>query len=200
MIGSRYISLLTLFWLMTSSVLAPIKAAPLCELPVSVLKIAAGFSAASLPGFDAVSIKPGLDGEVIVIAAQPIRVVELRCTGSCQRPLALPIRALRVALSRDKDAEHCVIAEADGLLSLRTFSSSCTVAVSVPEAPAVGLALPPVTPGPCEVGFGRDVLFAMLRDLGPLQKVMIALFSNGLQLTGSGEGFSVVALVAGVEH
>lgn len=184
---------------MTSSVLAPIKAAPLCELPVSVLRIAAGFSAPTVPGFDAVLIKPGLDGEVIVLAAQPIRVVELRCTGSCQRPLALPIRALRVALSRDKDAEHCVIAEADGLLSLRTFSSSCTVAVSVPEAPAVGLALPPVTPGPCEVSFSRDALFAMLRDLGPLQKLKLEPFTNGLQVTGTADQFSVFALLAGME-
>ena len=134
-----------------------------------------------------------------MLAAQPIRVVELRCTGSCQRQVALPIRALRAALSRDTSGEHCVIVEGDGLLSVRTFSSSTTVSVAMPEAPAVSLALPPVTPGPCEVSFSRDALFAMLRDLGPLQKLKLEPFTNGLQVTGTADQFSVFALLAGME-
>jgi hypothetical protein len=153
-------------------------------------------------GLDAVVIKPGTaEGEVIITAAQPYRAVQVKAQGSCKRQLGLPVQALRTALRRDPDAEHiAIIAGGDvGLLSIRTFSSSCTVAVAMPECIDAALNLPPTTPGPCEVSFDTSLLSSMLRDLQPLKDLKLEPFSTGLALSGRGDGYAVLALIAGIE-
>ncbi|MFM8968496.1 MAG: hypothetical protein ACKOGI_11270 [Vulcanococcus sp.] len=57
-------------------------------------------------------------------------MVQLTAEGHCTRRLALPAGAVQAALRRDRHAEHALIVLGDdGLVSLRTFSPSCTVAV-----------------------------------------------------------------------
>jgi hypothetical protein len=48
--------------------------------------------------------------------------------------LALATAALRAALKLDRVAEHVTIVQAGELLSLRTFSPVCTMAMAMPEA------------------------------------------------------------------
>lgn len=187
---------------MSASGLAAVKASPLAEIPAAALRIAAGFATARVEGLDAVVIKPGpAEGEVTITAAQPCRAVQITVQGSCQRQLGLPVQALRTALRRDPDAEHVVIVDGGdvGLLSVRTFSPSCTVAVAMPECTDAALNLPPTTPGPCVVRFDTSLLSSLLRDLAPLNNVQLEPFSTGLALSGQGEGFAVLALIAGIE-
>ncbi|MFM8675188.1 MAG: hypothetical protein ACKOCA_09265 [Vulcanococcus sp.] len=57
-------------------------------------------------------------------------MVQLTAEGHCTRRLALPAGAVQAALRRDRHAKHAVIVLGDdGLVSLRTFSPSGTVAV-----------------------------------------------------------------------
>jgi hypothetical protein len=150
-------------------------------------------------GLAAVQIGPGLDdGTVMVRAAAPTRAVEITAQGTCTRRLALPTAALRAALKLDRAAEHVAIVEAEQLLSLRTFSPVCTLAVSMPEAHGQPLKFPPVEPGPCQVGFDPALLRATLADLAPLSTLTIEPYAHGLQITGEAEGVSVFALLAGV--
>jgi hypothetical protein len=186
---------------MTASGLAAVKASPLAEIPAAALRIAAGFAAARVEGLDAVVIKPGpAEGEVTITAAQPCRAVQITMQGSCQRQLGLPVQALRAALRRDPDAEHVVLFDDGdvGLLSVRTFSPSCTVAVAMPECIDAALNLPPTTPGPCEVRFDTSLLSSMLRDLQPLKDLQLEPFSTGLSISGHGDGYTVLALIAGI--
>ena len=69
-----------------------------------------------------------------ISAMAPIAIVlesavQITVQGSCKRQLGLPVQALRTALRRDPDAEHVVIIDGGdvSLLSVRTFSPSCTV-------------------------------------------------------------------------
>lgn len=65
-----------------------------------------------------------------MFAASSTRMVQLTAEGHCTRRLALPAGAVQAALRRDRHAEHAVIVLGDdGLVRLRTFSPSCTVAV-----------------------------------------------------------------------
>ncbi len=187
---------------MTASGLAAVKASPLAEMPAAALRIAAGFATGRVEGLDAVVVKPGTaEGEVLITAAQPYRAVQITVQGSCKRQLGLPVQALRTALRRDPDAEHVVIVDGGdvGLVSVRTFSPSCTVAVAMPECIDAALNLPPTTPGPCEVRFDTSLLSSMLRDLQPLNDVQLEPFSTGLALSGQGDGYTVLALIAGIE-
>jgi hypothetical protein len=84
------------------------------------------------------------------------------------------------------------------MLSVRTFSSSATCASPMVEIDAPPLCLPSLEPGPCQVSFSGPLLRALLRDLTPLETLRIEQFQTGLQVTGSGEGFSVFALLAGL--
>jgi hypothetical protein len=185
---------------MTEAAIAPVRALPLAELPAAALRIASGFASRSVEGLAAVQIGPGLDdGTVMVRAAAPTRAVEITAQGTCTRRLALPTAALRAALKLDRAAEHVAIVQAEQLLSLRTFSPVCTLAVSMPEAlHAKPLRFPPVEPGPCEVGFDPALLRATLADLAPLSTLLIEPYAHGLQITGEAEGVSVFALLAGV--
>lgn len=186
---------------MSESTLAAVKASPVAELPASALRIAAGFASTRVEGLDAVVLKPGRqDGEVIITAAQPCRAVQITAQGTCQRQLGLPVKALRSALLLDRSAEHVVIVDGDiGMLSLRSFSPNCTVSVMLPEAQGASLNMPPTTPGPCEVSFATLLLANMLRDLQPLADVHLEPFSKGLAVSGQGDGFSLFALLAGIE-
>jgi hypothetical protein len=185
---------------MSASTLAAVKALPVAELPASVLRIAAGFASLRVEGLDAVVIKPGSQhGEVIITGAQPCRVVQITAEGTCQRQFGLPVKALRAAIALDRNAEHVVIVDGDiGMLSLRTFSPTCTVSVMLPEAQGASLDLPPTTPGACQVTFATPLLLSLLRDLQPLADVHLEPYSNGLAVTGQGDGYSIFALLAGV--
>ena len=185
---------------MTEAAIAPVRALPLAELPAAALRIAAGFASRSVEGLAAVQIGPGLDdGTVMVRAAAPTRAVEITAQGTCTRRLALPTAALRAALKLDRGAEHVAIVEAGELVSLRTFSPVCTVAVSMPVARDVQpLKFPPVEPGPCGVRFDPALLRATLADLAPLSTLTIEPYAHGLQITGEAEGVSVFALLAGI--
>jgi hypothetical protein len=186
---------------MSASTLAAVKASPVAELPASVLRIAAGFASLRVDGLDAVVIKPGSQhGEVIITGAQPCRVVQITAEGTCQRQFGLPVKALRAAMALDRNAEHVVIVDGDiGMLSLRTFSPTCTVSVMLPEAQGASLDLPPTTPGACQVTFATPLLLSLLRDLQPLADVHLEPYSNGLAVSGQGDGYTVFALLAGVE-
>lgn len=186
---------------MSASTLAAVKASPVAELPASVLRIASGFASTRVEGLDAVVVKPGGQrGEVIITAAQPCRVVQITAQGTCQRQFGLPVKALRAAMALDRSAEHVVLVDGDiGMLSLRTFSPSCTVSVMLPEAQGAALNLPATAPGPCQVTFATPLLLSLLRDLQPLEDVHLEPYSNGLAVTGQGDGFTLFALLAGVE-
>ena len=184
---------------MTEAAIAPVRALPLAELPAAALRIAAGFASRSVEGLAAVQIAPGLDdGTVTVKAASQARAVQITAWGACTRRLALPTAALRAALKLDRGAEHVAIVEAGELVSLRTFSPVCTVAVSMPEARVEPLRFPPVEPGPCGVRFDPALLRATLADLAPLSTLLIEPYARGLQITGEAEGVSVFALLAGI--
>ena len=186
---------------MTEAAIAPVRALPLAELPFVALRIAAGFASRSVEGLNAVQIAPGLDdGTVQVTAASQTRAVQVTAAGSCTRRLALPVLALRAALKRDPGAEHVVIVEGDGgLVSVRTFSPSCTVSVGMPEVhEASPLVFPAVEVGPCQVAFSGSLLRSLLSDLSPLPVVRIEPYSNGLTLTGEAEGVTAFALLAGI--
>jgi hypothetical protein len=188
---------------MNASGLAAVKASPLAEIPAAALRIAAGFATARVEGLDAVVIKPGqAEGEVIITAAQQYRAVQLTVQGSCKSQIGLPVLALRGALRRDSEAEHVVIVEAGDAaqVSVRTFSPSCTVAVAMPECVGAALNLPPTTPGPCRVNFDTTLMACLLRDLQPLMHVALEPFSKGMAISGQGDGFSVFALLAGIEN
>ncbi len=122
--------------------------------------------------------------------------------GTCKRQIGLPVLALRGALRRDSDAEHVLLVEAGDAaqVSVRTFSPSCTVAVAMPEVVGASLNLPPTTPGPREVNFDTTLLACLLRDLQPLKNVALEPFTKGMAISGQGDGFSVFALLAGIEH
>jgi len=186
---------------MSESTMAAVKASPVAELPASALRIAAGFASTQVEGLDAVVVKPGSQhGEVIITAAQPCRVVQITAQGTCQRQIGLPVKALRAAMALDRHAEHVVVADGDvGMFSLRTFSPISTVSVMLPETHGASLNLPPTTPGACQVRFSTALLLSLLRDLQPLADVHLEPYSNGLAVTGQGDGFSLFALLAGVE-
>lgn len=171
---------------------------PICEVPAQALRIAAAFAAPSTPGFDGVSIRPGVEeGEVLLLAASGTKAISITCLGTCQRALALPTGALRAVLRHDPGAEHVAVVEApDAGLSVRTFSSSTTVSSVMPEV-AVSFEMPTPKAGACEVSFVRPMLSSILRDLAPLETVEIEPFATGLQVTGQGDRFSVHALIAG---
>lgn len=187
---------------MTASGLAAVKASPLAEIPAAALRIAAGFATGRVEGLDAVVVKPGTaEGEVLITAAQPCRAVELTVQGTCKRQLGLPVNALRGALRRDPDAEHVVVVDGGdvGLISVRTFSTACTVAVSMPECMDAALNLPSTTPGPCELRFDARLLSKALNDLQPLSEIKVHAFRDGLALYGTAEAFTGIALVAGIK-
>ena len=183
---------------MTASGIASVRNIPICELPAEALRIAAAFAATSTPGFDGVSIRPGVEeGEVVMLAASGSKAISVTCIGSCQRALALPTSALLAVLRRDPDAEHVAVVEAASAgLSVRTFSTSTTVSCVMPEI-SVTFQMPVPTPGPCQVGFARGLLSNALKDLSGLDTVVIEPFATGLQITGRGERYSVHFLVAG---
>lgn len=122
--------------------------------------------------------------------------------GTCQRQIGLHVLALRGALRRDSEAEHVIIVEAGDAAqgSVRTFSPCWTLAVAMPERVGAALNLPPTTHGPCEVNFDTTLLACLLRDLQPLKNVSLEPFSKGMAISGQGEGFSVFALLAGIEN
>ena len=182
--------------------ITPVQALPTAELPAAALWIAQGFASPLLEGFNCVQIKPGLEeGTVMVQAAGPHRLVQITATGTCTRPVALPARAVRVALQRDRGAEHVVIVDGENaMVSLRTFSPSCSTATAMPEAMnAAPFPAPVVDPGACQVGFNVQLLLELMRDLKTLALVELMPFARGLQVTGSGDGLSVFALLAGVQ-
>jgi hypothetical protein len=188
---------------MTAATLAPVKATPLAEVPAAALRIAAGFASLTDPDLACVGIRPGDgDDQVIVSAASPAKAVELRTTGRCQRHVSLPIRALQSALRRHGDAEHAVVADADdGLISLRTFSESTTVSVSMPESSGAALNLPEAVPGAFQVEpllFSPGLLISTLRDLQAAGSVQIQPFGFGWILRGEAETYTVKAFVAGM--
>ncbi len=111
------------------------------------------------------------------------------------------MKVLRSALLLNRSAEHVVVVDGDiGMLSLRSFSPNCTVSVMLREAQGASLNMPPTTPGPCEVTFATPLLASMLRDLQPLADVRLEPFSKGMAISGRGDGFSVFALLAGIEN
>lgn len=182
---------------MTASGIAKVRNTPICEVPAQALRIAAAFAAASTPGFDGVSIRPGVEeGEVVMLAASGSKAIQVTATGACERPLALPTGALRAVLRRDASAEHVAVVEAEAGLSVRTYSEATTVSSLMAEA-SVQFQMPVPQPGPCEVGFARALLSNALKDLAPLDTVEIEPFATGLQITGQGDRFSVHALIAG---
>jgi hypothetical protein len=70
----------------------------------------------------------------------------------------------------------------------------------MPERLGAALNLPPTTPGPCEVNFDTTLLACLLRDLQPLKNVSLEPFTKGMAISRQGEGFSVFALLAGIEN
>ena len=70
----------------------------------------------------------------------------------------------------------------------------------MPEHLGAALNLPPTTPGPCEVSFDTTLLACLLRDLQSLKEVALEQFSKGMAISGQGDGFSVFALLAGIEN
>ena len=182
--------------------IAPVQALPIIELPAAALWIAQGFASPLAGGFSAIQIRPGLeDGKVTVLAASPQRMVQITATGSCSSPLALPAKAVKAALQRDRGAEHVVVVEGENaLVSLRTYSASCSTATTMPLATdAAPIPSPSVMPGECQVGFNTALLHDLMRDLKALATVELQPFAHGLQVLGSGEGFAVWALLAGVQ-
>lgn len=182
---------------MTESGIATVRNTPICEVPAQALRIAATFSAVNTPNFDGVLIKPGVnEGEVMLLAAQGSKAVQILCEGNCQRSVGLPTGALRAAMRRDPEAEHVAVVKTDSGVSLRTYSGSTTVAVSMPET-TITFTMPTPEPGASEVSYARNLLTTTLRDLTPLVSVQLEPFKNCLQLTGQGDSFSLYALIAG---
>jgi hypothetical protein len=50
------------------------------------------------------------------------------------------------------------------------------------------------------VNFDTTLLACLLRDLQPLKNVALEPFTKGMAISGQGDGFSVFALLAGIEH
>ena len=179
---------------MTEAAIAPVRALPLAEMPAQALRVAASFAA------ELVSIHPGSDGQVLVTGAQGSRGVEVCCDGQCTAEVTLPAAAVRAALNRLRDAEHAsIVGGDDGLLTLRLYEPSSTLAMSMPSGGS-GVRLPEAV--------ASDQIGALAIDAGVLARAMAPLrgfgtlrietFSQGWQLSGAAGDLTVRALVCGV--
>jgi hypothetical protein len=114
--------------------------------------------------------------------------------------VTLPAAAVRAALNRLRDAEHAsIVGGDDGLLTLRLYEPSSTLAMSMPSGGS-GVRLPEAVAGdqigPLAIDAGvLHRAMAPLRGFGTLQ---VTTFSQGWQLSGAAGDLSVRALVCGV--
>ena len=179
-----------------------VKAGLLAEIPATALAAAAGFADHKHPSFDAVHVLPSSeDGQVLVTAACSARGVELRCQGTCQRAIALPVLALQAVLRRHRDAHHVVLVKTETGLSVRSFSTDATTICTIPESGGTPMMLPPAPAGEFTIDpllFNSRLLSQTLRDLSPADTVQITPFSMGWRLEASCDEFSAIAVVAGM--
>ena len=179
-----------------------VKVSPLAEVPAVALRAAVGFADSRHTQLEGVWIMPGdEDGQVKVSAASSSRAIELRCEGSCQRPVGLPVLALQAAVRRHRDAHHAVVVETDSGVSLRTFSAACTVVFGLPEAGGSALSLPASPAGGFSVDplvFNPKLLRQTLEAFEGAGTVQITPFSIGWRIEAVCDDYAGVAIVAGV--
>lgn len=113
----------------------PVKTGPLAELPASAIWMACDYTSNRRAGLDVVRIEPHGEDQVQLSACTPHSAIQLWVSGQAQRQVLLPGRAMKALRSRHRDADLLAVRGMDEvMLSVRTFSESCTVAWSLPEA------------------------------------------------------------------
>lgn len=119
-------------------------------------------------------------------------MVQLTAEGHCTRRLALPAGAVQAALRRDRHAEHAVIVLGDdGLVRLRTFSPSCTVAVDALdplEAIDAEVQVAAADGGLC--GRAAEALWSRVRGVRERRRLIPKPPQPGLQISASSSSTS----------
>lgn len=185
---------------MTASAIAKPVAKPVIELPAKALRIAARFAERRIrDGIGYVQLKPGEGFQVVALGATKVRAVRITWTGMIERPLAVPAAEVLRAFRRHPNAEHAVLAEADGLLTLRLYSKECTVTQQVTWKQGDPMGLPEIKPADFMDGlkFQAGLVAKSLLEMGT-GNVRLQPFSQGLIIEANGDDWSARGFVAGV--
>ena len=120
--------------------LATIANGPIAEIPAKPLRLAALLGCKSDERLAGVRIAPGPGGAGVrleAITAQRLVRIESE-EGEASTEVVLPVMPLRMMLQRHSDADFVGVAAVadEGLLQIRSYSESMTIAIQAPEVRA----------------------------------------------------------------
>lgn len=182
--------------------LAEVKQGPIAEFPAGAMRLAALFTDSSHAELSNVVIEPGEDGRVTLMAATPICAVRIVAEGRADERVLVPGDLARKVTRRHHDAELVSIRDVDELLlSLRSYSADCTVAVSGPKG-QVAFQTFPAMAAPDEAEAAPlavcGVLMRMvLRAVGEADSLSLLQLPGALRVSASAERWSATLLLAG---
>lgn len=173
---------------------AIVESGPILEAPAWAIWLACDYTSNRHAGLDVLRLEPYGEDQVQISGCTPVSAIQLRLPGHASRVVLLPGKALKGLRQRHRDAELLAVKPVNDLmLSVRTFSESCTVAWSLPEGQTCFERFPemPTTEvlEKTPVGFDPALLRTACGGLTVLQDVKVAVLQQkwGLQLKLKGE-------------
>lgn len=167
------------------------------------MRLAAVFTSSKHAELSSVVVDPGEDGRVVLMAATPVCAVRVDAEGRADGRVLIPGPVAREVSRRHRDAELLSIREVDELmLSIRSFSQNCTVAISGPRGQIAFEAFPPMTP-PDEVeteplGMAPELLQRVLSSLRECDSLSLLQMPGALRIAATADRWSATLLVAGM--
>lgn len=167
------------------------------------MRLASVFTDGSHAELSSVVVEPGKDGRVVLLAATPVCAVRVDAEGRADGRVLIPGAIAREVSRRHRDAELLSIRELDEMmLSIRSFSADCTVAISGPRGQVAFEAFPPMTaPDTAETRptpMSGLLLRTALRALMEAEDLSLLQMPPGLRITANGDRWSATLLVAGM--
>lgn len=186
---------------MQETALAEVKTGPIAEFPAGALRLASRFTDGSHAELSSVVVEPGEDGRVVVMAATPVVAVRIDAEGRAEERVLIPGVVARQMSRRHADADLVSVRAVDDvLLSVRSFSSDTTVAVSTPRGQVSFSEFPTMArPDEAETeptAISGTLLRVVLGSLLETRGLSLLQMPGALRITAVADNWSVRVLVA----
>ncbi len=188
---------------MHETALTEVKQGPIAELSAHILNIAACFTDYHRAELANVVVDPSGEGQVVVMAANLFSAIRIEAEGTATERVLLPGQLLHKMAKRHPEAELVSVRPVDEvLISVRSFSSDSTLAMTAPRGQACFLTFPemagPETMEAAPLTLSPKLLRKALTPLEGAERVTLLQLPGSFRISANWPTRSATVVLAGM--